>query len=89
VTFRFNRRKRSHPQGPREGVDMFNAQIEHKKSAFHLKILKNRINKLDREEQKARDKIEKAQQRVHQLHQLKVTLEVIIHRTTNCSNSKK
>lgn len=46
--------------------------MEQKTTSFHLEILKNRIDKLDKEEQRARDKIEKTQKRVQELERLKV-----------------
>lgn len=52
---------------------MFNALMEQKTSSFHLKILENRIKKLDQEEKKARDKIERAQERVRELERLAVS----------------
>jgi prefoldin subunit 5 len=60
---------------------MFNALREQKTSDFQLQILKNRLWKLDREEQKARDKIEKAQRRVRQLEDWKVRARVIDRNT--------
>lgn len=53
---------------------MFNALMEQKTSSFHLQILENRIKKLDQEEKKARDKIERAQERVKELERLAVRL---------------
>lgn len=53
---------------------MFNALMDQKTSSFQLQILKNRLWKLDREEQKAREKIQKAKQRVKQLEDWKVRL---------------
>lgn len=50
---------------------MFNAIMENKMSRFHLQILQNRIKKLDMEEQKAKNKILRAQQRVRELEDMK------------------
>lgn len=50
---------------------MFNAIMENKMSRFHLQILQNRIKKLDMEEQKAKNKILRAQQRVRELEGMK------------------
>ena len=51
---------------------MFNALMEQKTTQFQLNILRNRINKLESEEMKAKMKIEKAQQRVRELEQQKM-----------------
>ena len=48
-------KKKIYKKGPKEGIDMFNAIMEQKT------ILQNRIENLDKEEQRARSKIEKAQ----------------------------
>lgn len=45
--------------------------MENKMSRFHLQILQNRIKKLDMEEQKAKNKILRAQQRVRELEDMK------------------
>jgi len=54
---------------------MFNALMEQKTSKFHLQILKNRINKLEQEELKAKIKLEKAQEKVKELELLRVIKE--------------
>ena len=46
--------------------------MEQKTTQFQLNILRNRINKLESEEMKAKMKIEKAQQRVRELEQQKM-----------------
>lgn len=53
---------------------MFNALMEHKTSEIQLRILENRIRKLDQEEQRAREKIEKTHKRVQELERLKVEI---------------
>ncbi|CAI2363527.1 unnamed protein product [Moneuplotes crassus] len=63
--------KRIHrSKGPKQGVDMFNALIEKKTSSFQLKILRNRVQKLEMEEKKARSQIENAKRRCENLEKL-------------------
>jgi Na+/phosphate symporter len=58
-------------QAPQEGVEMFNALMEKNASQFQLRVLQNRINKLEQEELRAKSKIENAQQRVRELENVK------------------
>ena len=54
-------------RGPAQGVEMFNALIEHKTSSFQLKVLRNRIAKLEKEENRAKYKIQRAEIRCEEL----------------------
>lgn len=65
-------RKRPRVKGPAQGVEMFNALMEHKTSSFHLNILRNRIEKLQKEERKAKSQIEKAEIRCGELEKIQV-----------------
>lgn len=55
------------PKRSEEGVEMFNALMERNASQFQMRVLKNRINKLELEEQRAKAKIENAQKRIAHL----------------------
>ena len=59
-------------RGPAQGVEMFNALMEHKTSSFQLKVLRNRIAKLEKEENRAKYKIQRAEIRCEELEKLQV-----------------
>lgn len=54
-----------------EGTEMFNAQMEFKTSELQKQMVNNRLKRLEFEEQRARDKIYKAQLKAMRLQQLK------------------
>ena len=71
---RFLNKRNSRPLGPRQGIEMFNALMEQKSSAHQLLIVRNRIEKLENEERKARNQMEKSRKRVKDLELLHVNI---------------
>ena len=54
-----------------EGTEMFNALMEHKTSRLQMSTVANRLKRLEFEEQRARDRIQKARDHLYKMNQMR------------------